>query len=109
MKLVRCIGQEVLFQRAKPVPDRLFVRGSPEISPFLSVVCCHNSLQHRFLFFAPALGLEELVPKSSHIAERAFFYLLEELSFNNVARFTIGKSARASLDGCSFGCWGDVG
>lgn len=45
----------------------------------------HDPLQHHFLFFAPALKVEELVHETGNIAKKAIFDLEKEFSLNDVA------------------------
>ena len=60
---------------------------------------CHHGLQHLLLSLVPVLRIEKFVAKSPHVAEVAVPDLKEELPFDNVARFAIGKSTRARLNG----------
>jgi hypothetical protein len=109
VQLVWRTAQGAVFQGTKPVPDKSFSGNRRKSLPPVSIMLCHHTLQYFLRSFVPALGVEKLVAESPHAAEGTVLDLKEELPFDNVARFAIGKWTRARPNGRSLEGRSDTG
>ena len=109
VKLVWRIFQKSILERAKPVPDRLFVGYRRKICLSSLVVRGQYPIQHCDMFLAPKPDVKKLIPEAIYVAKSAPPYPLKQLSFDVFSRFAVVESTRAAFDECAVERRGNAG